>query len=60
MTKMNINTMLKVMRTERDCIARQQCDRDCGKCDLVLDANLILEVYDEVIDWLERGVDDEE
>ena len=46
------------MRQERECVARQQCDRNCGKCDLVMDAAEILAVYDEVIDLLERGIDD--
>lgn len=51
---MTIDRILKVMKTERECIARQQCDRDCGKCDL----SEILAVYDEIIDLLERGIDD--
>ena len=45
-----IDTMLSVMRNERECIARQECDRDCGKCDLVMDSETILVVYDAVIE----------
>lgn len=51
-----IDTMLSVMRNERECIARQECDRDCGKCDLVMDSETILAVYDAVIEWLEEVV----
>ena len=58
MTTIAADRMLKVMKAERECIARQQCDRDCGKCDLAMDAAEILAVYDEVIDLLERGIDD--
>ena len=41
--------ILKVIETERECVARQQCNRDCLNCDLVLDSKDILEVYDEII-----------
>lgn len=48
-----VDIMLSVMRNERECIARQECDRDCGKCDLVMDSETILAVYDAVIKRLE-------
>lgn len=50
---MKIDELLNVIRTERECIARQQCDRDCGKCDLVMDAEEILQAYNEIIEILE-------
>lgn len=48
-----IDMMLSVMRNERECITRQECDRDCGKCDLVMDSETILAVYDAIIERLE-------
>ena len=45
------------MRNERECIARQQCDRDCAKCDLVMDSDVILATYDAIIDLLEQNID---
>ena len=49
---MNNDQILKVLRNERECIARQgtaKCDRDCAKCDLCLPDAEILEVYDFLI-----------
>ena len=51
---MNIQTILKVLKTERECIARQsditKCDRRCGECDLCLSDEEILAVYDHLIE----------
>lgn len=44
--------ILKVLKNERECIARQgthKCNRWCGECDLCLPDNEILEVYDFLI-----------
>lgn len=48
---MNTEQILKVLKNERECIARQngKCDRDCAKCDLSLPDDEILEVYDFLI-----------
>ena len=51
---MKISELLDVMRTERECISRQECDRDCGKCDLVMETDIILEAYNEIIEILEN------
>ena len=48
-----LNQIINIIKTERECVARQQCDRDCGKCDLVLDSEDILAAYDRVIYLLE-------
>ena len=45
---------IRVIQTERECVARQQCDRDCGRCDLVMDADEILAAYDYVLDILKE------
>lgn len=43
--------ILKVLKNERECIARQngKCDRNCKECDLCLPDDEILEVYDFLI-----------
>lgn len=46
--KMKLQDVIKVVETERECVGRD-CDRDCGKCDLVMDRDIILEAYDEVL-----------
>ena len=48
---MNTEQILKVLKNERECIARQngKCDRNCAKCDLCLPDTEILEVYDFLI-----------
>lgn len=50
--KMDEKTALKVLKTERECVSRNDggnCDRDCGKCDLVLPSDVVLQAYDYVI-----------
>ncbi len=45
---MNYSRVLEILRTERECVSRNDgtnCDRDCANCDLVLDAEEILEAY---------------
>lgn len=48
---MDKEQILKVLKNERECITRQGniCNRDCANCDLVLPDNVILEVYDFLI-----------
>lgn len=48
----NIAKTLEAMKTERECIARQQCDRDCSRCDLVMDTQELLDAFDAVISIL--------
>ena len=53
---MNIPTILKVLKNERECIARQgtaKCDRNCGFCELCLPDDEILSVYDFLIEGCE-------
>ena len=52
---MNTEQILKVLKNERECIARQngKCDRNCAKCDLCLPDTEILEVYDFLINGYE-------
>ena len=46
-------TARQVLERERECVARQQCDRNCAQCDLVMEADDILAAYDHVLDILE-------
>lgn len=52
---MNTEQILKVLKNERECIARQsgKCDRNCKECDLCLPDDEILEVYDFLINCYE-------
>ena len=49
---MKIERAIKVIQTEQKCVSRQQCDRDCAKCDLVMKDTDILEAYDMAISAL--------
>ncbi len=53
---MNAGRILKVLKTERECITRQgteKCVRNCGGCDLCLPDTEILAVYDFLINGYE-------
>ena len=53
---MNIPTILKVLKNERECIKRQgtaKCNRDCKACELCLPDEEILSVYDFLIEGYE-------
>ena len=57
---MNIQTILKVLKNERECIKRQgsaKCDRNCGFCELCLPDDEILAVYDFLIGGYESMTD---
>lgn len=41
------------LQIERECVSRD-CDRNCGKCDLVQDRDWLLSVYDEAIELLKE------
>lgn len=47
---------IEVIKTEKKCVLRNMrgCNRDCGKCDLVLPEEDILLAYDMAIKWLRR------
>ena len=40
--------IIELMRIERECVSRD-CDRECGKCDLVQDRSELIAAYDIVI-----------
>lgn len=50
---------IRVMENERECVRMaESCDRDCGKCPLVMDSSRILTAYDYAIDLLRRTLTD--
>lgn len=52
-----IADVIKVLRTERECVSRNEhneCDRDCEHCDLVMDGQYILDAYDKAIEIVEK------
>jgi hypothetical protein len=49
--------VIKGLQIERECVSRD-CDRNCGKCDLVQDRDWLLSVYDDAIDMLKEQKSD--
>lgn len=45
--------VIKGLLIERECVSRD-CDRDCGKCDLVQDRDWLLSVYDDALELLKE------
>ena len=45
---------IELLGIERECVSRD-CDRDCGRCDLVQEKSELLEMYDEVIRIISRS-----
>jgi hypothetical protein len=50
---MDINEVIKGLKIERECVSRD-CDRDCANCDIVQDADWLLDVYQSAIDILDQ------
>jgi hypothetical protein len=53
---MTIKETIKIMQNERKCVETAEndlCDRNCGRCELVMPAKEILEAYDVTIGELE-------
>ena len=50
---MDREKVIKGLQIERECVSRD-CDRDCGKCDLVQDKDWLLSVYDDAIALLKE------
>lgn len=44
----NREKVIKGLQIERECVSRD-CDRDCGKCDLVQEREWLLSVYDDAL-----------
>jgi hypothetical protein len=50
---MDRKNVIKGLQIERECVSRD-CDRDCGKCDLVQEREWLLSVYDDAIALLKK------
>lgn len=53
MKQMERENVIKGLQIERECVSRD-CDRDCGKCDLVQERDWLLSVYDDAIALLKE------
>lgn len=52
---MTIQRMIELLQIEKECITRNNgvnCDRNCDKCDLVQDSQELLDMYEEVINFI--------
>lgn len=49
----DIEKVIKGLQIERECVSRD-CDRNCGKCDLVQDRDWLLSVYDDALELLKE------
>lgn len=49
-----LNDTIGVLAVEQECVRRNDCDRDCAKCDLVLPDTMILDAYSYAIDVLQH------
>ena len=51
---MTIDEAIALVKIERECITRADiCDRKCEKCDLVQDSNNLIDMYEQLAEWLE-------
>lgn len=49
-----LNDTIGVLAFEQECVRRNDCDRDCANCDLVLPDKMILDAYSYAIDVLQH------
>lgn len=49
----DIEKVIKGLQIERECVSRN-CNRDCGRCDLVQDRDWLLSVYDDALELLKE------
>ncbi len=48
---MTLPKAIDILSIERKCVSRD-CDRDCGKCNLVMETEDILAAYDYILNML--------
>ena len=54
---MRLDESLTILKIERECVKRNDginCDRNCGDCDLLMEAQAVEEAYDVTINELEK------
>lgn len=62
---MNMNEVVAVLKNEKKCVERQSrmpfgqsCNRECGKCDLVLPTDDVLKAYTLAIGCIEGLIEE--
>ena len=51
---MTIDEAIALVKIERECIIRADvCDGKCEKCDLVQDSGKLIDMYEQLAEWLE-------
>lgn len=48
--------LIELMKIERECVSRENCDRNCAACDLVQDREELIDAYDSVIGILTDAI----
>ena len=54
---MDMKEVVEILKTEKKCVLRNEfgkCDRECGRCDLLMPTERILEAYTLAIERLEN------
>ena len=52
---MTIDEAIALVKIERECVIRADvCDRNCEKCDLVQDSGKLIDMYEQLAEWLEE------
>ena len=57
---MDYQEVIALIKIERECVNRNNqpfgmtCDRECGKCDLLQNADDLIEMYNDILEWLEE------
>lgn len=57
---MDYQEVIELIKIERECVNRNNqpfgmnCDRECGKCDLLQNADDLIEMYNDILEWLEE------
>lgn len=59
MVKLPKSEVITGLRIERECVSRE-CNRDCANCDLVVERDWLLEVYNTAIELLSIEPEDKD
>lgn len=52
---LTIDEAITLVNIEKECINRaDNCNRKCNECDLVQDSNKLLDLYEQLAEWLEE------
>ena len=52
---MSIDEAIALLKIEKECINRaDDCNRKCNECDLVQDTHKLLDLYEQLAEWLKE------